>query len=229
MRRSLSAATRSRKSRASGASRISSSVASGSAGHVRGHRCEADGRAAGHDQRQQRIEQQRRAAQVDVDDPAPVGHRRRDAGRMREAPELAERGHALRERANRGRVGDVGANRNDLGLAFERRGGLCERFLVQVDGDEHVAIGDETLRARVSHPARRPGSHDHGSHVAQRIRRDGALSRGFSRAGTQDRTRCALRIELLHRDQLLEVGGVPPRELELLWRAGRRAGCRTRS
>ena len=143
---------------------------------VRGGRREADRRAAGHDLRQQRIEQQRRAAQVDVDDPAPVGHRRRDAGRVREAAELAERGHSFRECADRGRVRDVGADRNDLGLALERRDGLRERFLVQVDGDEHVALGGETLRARVSHPARRTGRHDHGSHAAQRIRPGDALS-----------------------------------------------------
>ncbi len=115
---------------------------------IRGRRRETDGRRSGHDELFEGVEQQLRADEVDREHTAGVGHRRRDAGRVRERPKRSELPHPRDERVHRGRIGDVARDAD----------GAVDVGCVQVDRDSDVGETAQGRHACTPHAA--PGSGD---------------------------------------------------------------------
>jgi hypothetical protein len=102
------------------------------------------------DERIERVEQELRPHQVDLEDPPHVGHRRRDARGVYERSERSQPARPRRELSDRLAIGDV-AGETD---------GPVDVGGVEVDGQEVVGTTDEAFDACPPHPAGPARHHD---------------------------------------------------------------------
>jgi hypothetical protein len=102
------------------------------------------------DERIERVEQELRPHQVDLEDPPHVGHRRRDARGVYERPERSQLARPRRELSDQVAVGDVAGDTD----------GPVDVGGVEIGGQQVVGTTDEAFDACPPHPSCPARHHD---------------------------------------------------------------------